>query len=84
MPFYERELPEGPVLEIRMQGTEDQVLRGNHVHMCPECFEDLPCDDWCSWTGESTTNAGVPSCHPVICDRCEYAGRQYFDQGGGI
>ena len=75
MTFYHRELPEGPVLEIHMQSDSWDDLFGNHVHLCPECFEDVPCADLCSWNGESRTNNGTPSCHPVICDRCKFAGR---------
>jgi len=57
------------ILEIRMQSTYPD-LRGNHVHSCPECFEDVPCEDWCTWYGDLVTNAGVPSLHPVVCERC--------------
>lgn len=67
-----------------MQEQYGDELRGNHVHMCPECFEDVPCNDWCTWDGESRTNQGAPACHPVICDRCELASRAYHDQGSGI
>ena len=79
-----RELPEGPILEIELYRDEFPTLRGSHVHMCPECFDDVPCAEWCSWDGENVTSSGVPTCHPVICDHCEKASREWFDGGGGI
>ena len=84
MPEYHWELPEGPVLEIRMQSDPFEDLRGNHVHLCPRCFCDVACDDWCTWDGESRTSNGVPTCHPVICERCEEGRGIVFCDGGGI
>jgi hypothetical protein len=81
---FMRELAEGSILEIHMQERYGDVLRGEHVHLCPKCFEDVPCADCCTWDGESVTNADVPTCHPVICERCETASRLYHEQGGGI
>ena len=69
--------------EIRMQSTFPD-LWGNHVHMCPQCFDDVPCNDWCTWNGEDVTNQGVPTLHPVICDSCREILEQYQSQGSGI
>jgi len=71
------------VLEIRMQG-ELKNLNGNHVHMCPECFEEISCDDTCTWGGDILTNDGRPSCHPVICEACRLRIQQYQSEGSGI
>lgn len=63
---------------------EDWEPTGPHVHMCPECFEDVPCEDDCTWYGEDVTSTGIPVCHPVICDRCLELIEQYQSQGSGI
>jgi hypothetical protein len=69
------------VIDIWLRVTPDN-LKGNHVHTCPICYEDMPCDDECSWEGDYVTNDGIPICHHAICDRC--AEIEMFQNGGGI
>ena len=78
-------MPANEILEIHTWDRQyGDTLRGGHVHMCPECFEDVPCDDWCTWDGESKTNAGIPTLHPVECEPCRQVREQYQDLGAGI
>lgn len=56
---------------------------GPHTHLCPECFEDVPCEMDCSWR-DYTNHLGQVAAHPVVCDRCEAAKHQMFFLGEGI
>lgn len=79
----EYEMPEGPFILINMQEDPFQDLNGNHVHLCPNCFDYAECDMVCTWDGESLAQ-GLPACHPTLCDRCRAVAEQMQDQGSGI
>ncbi len=64
--------------------AEDDVLRGDHVHLCPRCFEHVPCEDWCSWAGESAMTDGTPICHAALCDLCRMIIENHESDGSGI
>jgi hypothetical protein len=58
------------MLIIDMQSQPELVL-GRHVHTCPECYEDAPCEDACSVFDDATTTDGLLYGAIVPCDSCE-------------
>jgi hypothetical protein len=47
------------------------IRKGNHVHSCPECYEDVPCDYACSTEHDLTLDDGTPRGAYVVCDACK-------------
>ena len=58
-----------PVLVIYMQERPDLVT-GNHVHSCPECYEHVPCEMRCSVSLDLTLDDGTLCGGFVVCDEC--------------
>lgn len=46
------------------------VLRGGHVHGCPECYERVPCDMDCTCEPDLTLDDGTPRGGYVVCNEC--------------
>jgi hypothetical protein len=57
---------------------------GPHVHLCPQCFDDVPCEMDCSALEGQRTNDGLPCAHPLVCERCEKLAEGIFTMGAGI
>lgn len=60
----------GEVLVIDMQDRRPPVLRGNHVHTCPECSTHVPCEDACGCFEDMRLDDGTERGGFVICDEC--------------
>lgn len=61
---------EALVIPIWDGGGGDPLYRGGHVHSCPQCFEDVPCEDECHCADDLRLPNGTPRGHHVVCDEC--------------
>lgn len=55
---------------INMQDRRPPVLRGNHVHTCPECSTHVPCEDACGCFEDMRLDDGTERGGFVICEEC--------------
>jgi len=67
---YLRELGDVTVIEMQSRAP---IVRGGHVHSCPECYEDVPCEHTCSCEEDLRLDDGTPRGAYVVCDRCAAA-----------
>lgn len=58
------------VTEILMQDRRASVFKGGHVHTCPECGEDVPCEDACGCFEDMRLEDGTERGGFVVCDVC--------------
>lgn len=66
MPAHLRQL----ATVITLDRLPAPVMRGRHVHQCPSCYEDVPCEDACSCDSDIDRDDGMPRGHQVVCAAC--------------
>lgn len=63
--------PAEPAVTIHMQSRAKPLeLHGHHVHTCPECHEDLPCEQTCAVEPDLEREDGTSRGLHVVCDAC--------------
>lgn len=46
------------------------IVKGNHVHTCPECHEDVACEDTCSCPAHLERDDGTQRGAFHVCAKC--------------
>jgi hypothetical protein len=59
-----------PVVQINVPAVAP-LLRGDHVHQCPECYEKVPCAEVCSLEYGLFAEGETPCGSYAVCDGCE-------------
>lgn len=67
---YLRELGDVTVIEMQSRAP---LVRGGHVHSCPVCYENVPCEETCSCEEDLTLDDGTLRGAYVTCADCEGA-----------
>lgn len=60
-----------PLVINLLQDRMAPVLRGNHVHTCPECSTHVPCQDACGCFEDMRLDDGRERGGFVVCDQCQ-------------
>jgi hypothetical protein len=66
----QRSSDDPPVVQINVPAVAP-LLRGDHVHQCPECYEKVPCAEVCSLEYGLFAEGETPCGSYAVCDGCE-------------